>query len=289
MTIRIIGIKNKEWEDSQLSPNSVYVESHPKVFYDSEREILSVNHHEGHARFYTHSACGQILHALKSGFNPEGKTVYINDLDADTVVSCCLLSEPSLVNNQKTIHFVNNVGLSDNFGPAYPISGNVSNLIDYFNKHVLWLIRKSKINGDYDKIRDLRHLCKSVIRHALVFLRNIDKIVVNEKKVIVHNFDVIERLGDMAVIFSHSCALKSVYDSGINSGLIYRENANGTYKYTIFKKSDFTPGDLRKAQLLLNALEGGWGGASTIIGSPRHGSGLDPEIVWEKVKEALNA
>ena len=119
----------KVWSFSDLPNNSIALDGAvqgPQV--DPTARRFSFDHHGGCVRLVTLSTCQQVWLALKLGLVVDDKTaVYINDLDADTVLSVWLLQKAAqdrgseiLARNDLEI-LVSNIGDVDSHGPIFPI------------------------------------------------------------------------------------------------------------------------------------------------------------------------
>ena len=86
--------------------------------------------------------------------------------------------------------------------------------------------------------------------------------------------------------------LFDLYAQGIERIVTCRPQADGSFAYTVARRSDFVEGFEVPALLsALAAVEPGWGGGSTIGGAPRHPDGsrsrLPPAKVFEIVEACL--
>jgi len=96
---------------------------------------------------------------------------------------------------------------------------------------------------------------------------------------------------------SESFVFDLLYKDGHNAAVAYRGLPDGSFEYTIGKKSDlvrFPLGPHSKPGTILHALaaiEPGWGGGSTIGGAPRNPDGsrskLTPTEVFELIAKLL--
>jgi hypothetical protein len=85
----------------------------------------------------------------------------------------------------------------------------------------------------------------------------------------------------------------TIYRLGYDIGVLVTDAAHGTLTYTVGKRSDLVqyplgPGDKSDSLLgMLRAVEPGWGGGSTIGGSPRNQDGSSSKLGPEEVFGAL--
>jgi hypothetical protein len=94
---------------------------------DTAAHRLSFDHHGDCVRLATAATCRQVADALLLGLDPGPYTVYVNDVDADTVLATALLARPDLLGAGSASvpaarALVEAVGGRDAHGPAYPVS-----------------------------------------------------------------------------------------------------------------------------------------------------------------------
>ncbi len=83
----------------------------------------------------------------------------------------------------------------------------------------------------------------------------------------------------------------TLYDQGYDGYVAFTSNADGSFKWTFARASEYVPFDIPAAYAELNQIEGltsatGWGGRTTIGGSPRaSGTKMDPQKVLEVLKK----
>jgi hypothetical protein len=88
--------------------------------------------------------------------------------------------------------------------------------------------------------------------------------------------------------------LFDLYEQGIERIVTCRPQSDGSWAYTVARRSDFVDGfDVPAILASLDAVETGWGGGSTIGGAPRHPDGsrsrLAPARVFEVVEACVRA
>ena len=86
--------------------------------------------------------------------------------------------------------------------------------------------------------------------------------------------------------------LFDLYERGIERVVTCRQQSDGSFAYTLARKSDFIDYfDVPTLLAELNAIEPGWGGASTIGGAPRNADGsrsrLPPATVFDVVEASV--
>jgi len=94
---------------------------------------------------------------------------------------------------------------------------------------------------------------------------------------------------EFCVVMSKEFIGNTLYEQGYNAYAAYVQNKDESFKWTLCKASDYVPFNIIEAVKELNQLEGlekGWGGRSTIAGSPMpQGTKLSPETVIEVLKK----
>ncbi|EFC81113.1 hypothetical protein [Parafrankia sp. EUN1f] len=94
---------------------------------DTDLHRFSFDHHGECLRLMTAATCRQVADALLLGLEPARYTVYVNDLDADTVLATALLARPDLLGPTVSVRaatraLVEAVAGRDALGPAYPVT-----------------------------------------------------------------------------------------------------------------------------------------------------------------------
>lgn len=292
LNIRTVNGGALELDD--LFPNSIALDGAVQgPVMGDEKGRWSFDHHAGCARLITQATCEQVLTALVLGLNTRDRQVYVNDIDGDTLMSLWLLAHPDRVVEWCVREMVHAVGVIDAHGPA----GN----------HLLTSIEGMVANAFYARLRD-------------VLPRDVQAEYDSWPSFIVKGFEVIEsvlsdrsegcldapsedpdiemidygdRRGVKACIASSDGfgAFAPLYQAGYRVVVLVADAADGSFRYTVGKLSDLVayplgPGNDADSLLgRLNAREPGWGGGSSIGGSPRLDGGvssrLTPEEVWE--------
>jgi len=264
----------------------------PEIDLDGER--LSFDHHDKCLRTFTRATCQQVMDSLLLGFNPKGYTIYINDVDSDTVLACWLLQHPRLAVRDDVRAIVEAVGAIDAHGPAYPL-GEGNMLAEVFYEGVMAPENASRRDRTYGSC-DLKGLLQ-------VCMARFDKMLGGETfgvDFVDHEpvpYEVIHQGKGWAVVYSDGFAFPTLYEDNYNAVVLYNQLPDGSWGYTIGKKSEFVRfpvGPAGKPGTILHMLakaEPGWGGGSTIGGAPRSPDGsrskLPPKKVFELISELL--
>lgn len=260
---------------------------------DVEGERFSFDHHDKCVRLVTRATCQQVMDVLLLGFNPSGYTVYINDVDGDTVLAVWLLKNPMRVTEEFVRRLVETIGAVDAHGPAYPTLE--PKLSDAFYQGVMKPVadlQRARKYGEAD-LEELLEVC----------LRNIDRFVAGtlewtpqpEKS---RSYKITHTGKDWVMAKSDDFIFDLLYEDGYTKAIAYQQLPDGSIAYTVGKKSElvsgFPVGPHSKPGTILHVLnksEKGWGGGSTIGGAPRNEDGsrsrLTPDDVFALVEALL--
>jgi hypothetical protein len=274
---------------NELPANSIALDGYvqgPQI--DPANRKFSFDHHGGCLRLVTKATCQQVREALILGLADAidgGTGVYVNDVDADTVLSVWLLLNPKRATEQKVVELVDAVGLVDAHGPL-------------FKAHWLhgmlgwgpWL----KVSHDLDFLRSRLSMVDGYLDGTLEKPAERSAFKSPPGK----GFGWFFKTGWQPV--ESETGFDSLYATGFCIGFLYQEGRGGTKQYTVAKKSDLMPGDLGPGSLvrpvtdvsqfdtktILGALAvaeqeknpqqdlaAQWGGGSSIGGSPRNKDG----------------
>lgn len=274
-----------------LPPRSIALDGYvqgPAIDADNER--YSFDHHAGCVRHATRSTAEQVRDAIILGLNPSGFRVFINDVDLDTALSVWLLANPHRVSEDIVHDLVTSAGLLDAHSGAYPIADHVRRTIEWLSEPET----VSRANGTYWSLdnQGLEALLAAVSRRIDLYTRG-------EALSTITQFQVderyqIERTGTGWVLARTigTRAHAALFRDGYQRVVIYRQLPDGTWGYTVAKRSEFVkhfPVD--KILAALSAREPGWGGGSTIGGAPRHPDGsrsrLPPDEVFRIVEATV--
>jgi hypothetical protein len=279
---------------SQLPSKSIALDGYvqgPELDLDNER--ISFDHHDKVIRLITSATCRQVLDALLLGFDPSEFSVYINDVDGDTSLAYWLLLNPQRAQEQRVRLLVDVVASMDAHGPAYPTLD--AELCSGFYDRAMAPERDARRNKTYGTC-DLRFLLAHCVEGITALVDNhAGKI---EPKAHDERSYIINYTGNGWVLAqSDSFIFDLLYRDGYRVAVAFQEMADGSYAYTIAKKSDlvsFPVGPHSKPGTVLYALaqvEPGWGGGSSLGGAPRNADGsrskLNPARLIQIIKHTL--
>lgn len=276
--------RGRVWSTEDLKSKSIYLDGAFRgPLVDPEKEIYSFDHHENCIRFATKSTCEQVRDALLLGMDPQGFTIYINDVDGDTVLSYWLIKNPNRVQDKKVRELVEAVGTLDSHGPAYP----VGNLAEQFHLNVMEKVTLSKRNKTYatDSLEDLLQDC---MQRLDSFIENFE---MKERPQESRSYEILFQGNGYIVAKSDSFIFDLLYKDGFTKAIACNEQKDGSWAYTIGKKSEFVGGfPIPKILETLNlSYEAGWGGGTTIGGAPRNADGSRSRLSPTQIVEIIDA
>jgi len=257
-------------------------------FIDNKNEIYSFDHHDNCIRHCTKASCIQVMESILLGFSPNDYKIYVNDFDEDTLISTALIIYPEIVKNEKAINFINKVGKLDEHGSVYPLDEKFWK--EYYSM-------KSIVMNNYDKKKSSELTSEEI---KILFINSIN----NFKTWVDNDLKVIEDIKQENLIFEITpltnndkwIMVKSteynifskIYNTGFNAIVLWSELSNGSFNYTIAKKSEFVNFPIKEILEYLNSFEKGWGGSSTIGGAPRNENGTRSFLRPEKIVDLIN-
>ena len=276
--------------------------------FDLNNARFSFDHHDGCIRHVTLSTCEQVLDALRVGFDPEGFTVYVNDLDADTVIATWLLSRPSWALLPRVAAAVRQIGRVDALGPAYPSSALPPGI--RYGLHPLLSMSTDKLRaaneGTWRRVVDqcLERLdLWGCFGDCVAPADEPSKKTSKKTAAAVASLEKKADGGPWAVYVGDDIhSFDAVYRRGKRAGVIGHRLRDGTWIYHIAKQSEFIDGfdvpailnALREAEQAANPDQDDahtWGGSTTVGGSPRNpdgsGSCLAPDAVFDVIQQAI--
>jgi hypothetical protein len=264
----------------ELPPKSIALDGYVRgPAIDTASQRYSFDHHDHCIRHVTSATCVQVLDALLVGFDPTGFHVYVNDVDADTVLSVYLLQQPARAQDLKTRTLVDAVGKIDAHGPAYPLPPEIAAVTDEYLEHVLAPERQLRRSGQYGKA-DLRELLAECLQRTEEFLAG--KLVpASPRKAAPYR--ILFSKDDMALLEGDREMMGLAYRDGWNKVVAMLPAKEGSHAFTVAKKSEFVDWDVPGVLAALSAVEPGWGGGSTVGGAPRNADGTRSKLSAEKV------
>lgn len=283
--LKLVLERGKVWAIDDLKPYSIALDGAVRgPYFDNKNMIFSFDHHENCIRHITSSTCVQVMEALMLGFDPKGYTVFINDVDADTVLSFFLLQNPDYIKDSFLVKLINIAGKVDALGPAYQLFEDEQDIYYTFNKEVMYKYNELKDSGEYNNY-DLKTLLEESCFSLLKWLKSPD-ILKKEIKEIKYKIEP-ETGSDWIMVNGDYYLFGDLYKKGFNRIIAWKLLPNNTYSYTIAKKSDFVVWDIIGIIKKLNSVEPGWGGGSTIAGAPRNADGTRSKIKPEELVNVL--
>jgi hypothetical protein len=269
----------------ELPPRSIALDGYVRgPVIDTEAQRYSFDHHDHCIRHVTSASCVQVLDALIVGFDPRGYTVYVNDIDADTVLSVYLLQHPDQARHESVRTLVEGVGKIDAHGPAYKLNEPLQSRVAQYLELVLQPERELRRSGAYGQA-DLAVLLDECLDRTARFLGGTLELPPLKPGI---PYRILFSLEDLALIEGDREMMGRAYTDGWNKLIAMLPAKDGSRAYTISKRSEFIPFDVCGLLQALHAREPGWGGGSTVGGAPRNPDGtrskLAPEEVWAIAK-----
>jgi len=308
--LRIVIEMGREWAFEELPPRSIALDGAvqgPRI--DAERQRYSFDHHAGCVRLATSATCQQVLDALLLGLDPTGHDVLVNDLDADSVLAVWLLKhhdrwrEPEALARVRPL--VAAIGGLDAHGPAYPAPGRAL-LAGFLSRLEPLLADRSPRAHPEAAPEALAAACSALDGWWESGLDTAGIVPPPPGPQLT-----VQRRGDWVLAHAgedtqgaHPAATRVLYAAGHDRLVVGTDLARSRFRYTLARRSDLVPAfpihalyaALNDAEAAARGQELGsgqtWGGGSSVGGSPRDGSVLDPEtlatIVTRTVAEARN-
>jgi hypothetical protein len=267
---------------------------------DVKRQRYSFDHHAGCLRLVTKATCAQVLDALLLGLDPREMNIYLNDIDADTVLAVWLLKHPHMATHVRVRTLVEDVGNIDAHGPAFFHFVRDNDLCQRFFKGAMAPETQARQDGSYASA-DLYALLKHCLKRTgkLLFHNYRFPVLPRERRAVC--YELTHSGSGWVMIRSPERAFGALYRDGHTRVVSYHElithhggQAQTSYAYTIAKQSDLVSDfDIPAILARLAAVEPGWGGGSSIGGAPRHANGsrsqLPPDTVFEIIENHVQA
>ncbi len=257
---------------------------------DAERERFSFDHHGDCIRHATRSTAEQVHDALALGLEPSTFTVFVNDVDLDTALAVWLLRHPERSREPLVNRLVLCAGLLDAYGGAYPLAGEMPNVIE-------WLAEPettARASGEYYQLSaaGLHALVDEIGRRLSVYADGASQAWTRDYHVDSRYKVEREGTGWVLVRSVGTRAHARLFAEGHQRVVIHTPLRDGTHGYTVAKRSEFVKAfPVRRILSALAAVEPGWGGGSTIGGAPRNADGsrsrLSPDDVYAVVERVV--
>jgi hypothetical protein len=252
---------------------------------DSENHRYNFDHHSGCLRFATLATCQQVLTAINLGLEDlEKYTVYANDADLDVCLSYYLLKNADRCKEPQVKKLVDAVGICDAYLGAYPVNGMLKAV-----EFVSFPETESKKKDDYSKISNegLATILEAVMHRVDLYLNNEAELGKCQKHT---EYKLLRNEGSWVAVESQDPHVYSgLYQNGFDRICLVRPQIDGSNAIMLAKRSDFIDNfPLDKICEELNKIEPGWGGGSTVIGSPRNADGSRSHLSLDTVVEVIN-
>lgn len=297
--INVRLINGGELKLSELPPRSVALDGAVRgpVMGDAQ-DRWSFDHHDGVVRFLTDATCLQVYRSLVQGFDWSGRDVYVNDLDGDTVLSLWMLTHQAQVHEPRVLQLVRTVAAIDSHGPAGALeltSEERALSSTFFSTSVIYCLPQNL----QEKFSEWPALLATA-------RERIDKLVAGGIEVAparTPEVKILQRAqrGTLDLVLAQCpdpSGFGELYRQGADVVCLTGPAADGSTRYTVGKCSDlvrYPLGSQRDEGTLLyelNTREPGWGGGSSVGGSPRLAGGvssrLSPEALWEIMLSRVN-
>ncbi len=285
-----------------LPPRAVALDGAVRGPLQGQSDRWSFDHHDGCLRMVTLATCEQVRAAIALGGPAwfDGRTIQVNDLDGDTLMSLWLIANPHRARHAAVADLVRGVAAVDAHGPPG------TSLL-----HGEEEARQSAFYRDLDDVLGPFHERAGLRQRLPEWPSLVDRVFeridaqltipaedLRHKPFEDSHVDVVERLTvngqDFVLGTTEGFGFLTLYGQGVAGGILWCDAPNGTKKYTIAKRSDLVSEFPVKTIIeTLNDREPGWGGGSSIGGSPRREDGgsseLSPSEVWAVASEVIRS
>lgn len=258
---------------------------------DNVLHRYSFDHHRGCIRLITTATCEQVRDAILLGLDPSPYTVYLNDVDTDAALAVWEMRNPTRLREVKVGQYITAAGLLDAHGGAYPVV--------FQRRQVEWIGEpetQARVSGEYERLSvdGLQALIDCIgDRFEQLLSGNAPTEQALRRVEVRADYErLFDGTGWTMVQAVDPHVLFDLYEQGIERIVTCRPQLNGSFAYTVARRSDFVDlFDVPSILDALNAVEPGWGGGSTIGGAPRHPDGsrsrLPPERVFDIVETCV--
>jgi len=297
MTIHINFQNGSVLSIEDLPANSVAVDGIVQgPALDTAKNRWSFDHHGDCLRLVTKAAAEQVLDARRLGLS-KIESIYVNHIDIDSVFAGVLVGlDLDRVLSTEVADAVREIGAADAHGPGYlgetRYMGTVQALFSDFNDRSREVQRQFSQEEAEEWYIKLYNSVSSWLESGCTQIPSPER---PERE-----FEI-THTGQTGWVMAKSDAFvfDLVYSQGHNKAIVYTQLPDGSYRYTVGVQSGLAggfpvgPGTVEGTILhALNQVESGWGGGSTIGGSPRREDGrassLRPDTVFSIVEELLN-
>ncbi len=252
----------------------------------------------------TTAACQQVFDAILLGLDPVNHTILINDVDADTVLAVWLLQYGTRWRRSEAREqvrpLVASVAARDAHGPAYPVPAG--ELCAHFQAQIMQPSRV--LAGTSPTPQQLQ----AALDQCLALLEAWWQAGLHPDPAVKRRLDIppLTIRGSYALVAAGQVAPTdqglltwALYEAGHDRLVLWSRLPSGRFRYGLAKRSDLVSGfplpplydalNQAESQTRGMALRTGqtWGGGSTVGGSPRDGSILEPESVIRIIDHLL--
>lgn len=260
-------------------------------YVDADNEIFSFDHHENCIRGITLSSCEQARDFLLLGLDPEDYTILLNDIDLDSALSAWLLTNPSRVTEPLVEKLVHMAGRQDCHVGAYPVKD--SGLLDWIAEPE----SKMRADGSYEGLTNecLSFLLEAIWRRIEQYADGRQPDLARWRDANSENYEVAKRGTNWSLVrLIGERPYRGLAKANINRWVGFRDLEDGTLCVTIGKRSEVTtgfpvgPADKEGTILhVLNKLEPGWGGSTTVGGSPKNKDGSGTKLTVDQIFDVV--
>jgi hypothetical protein len=278
---------------SDLPPKAIALDGYvqgPEIGADDR---WSFDHHAKCIRLVTLATCQQVHLALSMGMSPRNRHIYINDLDGDTVLSAWLLANADLIHREDVSSLVRIVGLIDAHGPVARslMSADDNHTADVFFQGVMDVVNRVEREraAHFNEWPSMLAECFGKLDRWLKYGEPVAVPTAPPSHVVTLHEATVDGLRMVAAQAEGLGAFHRLYALGYHVVLLSTPLADGSTRYTIGKLSDLVSyrlgphTDGRSLLGKLRNIEGGWGGGSSIGGSPRSADGSSSKLTLEQV------
>jgi len=274
----------------ELPPRALALDGIVKGPQQADQDRWSLDHHDNCLRLVTQATCEQVRTALCLGGAAwaAGRPIYVNDIDGDTILSVWLLSNPERANDSSVRTLVRAVGAMDAHGPAssFLLSEEENTVAAAYYRQAIKCV--SDLRG---KVREVFEEWPALLEKCF---EGIEALLRGEISADVAPPVEVEVL-HAAVVNGHKVAMATtsgwgfpaLYARGFDAAILVQPAAGGTHTYTIAKRSDLVNVPVKDTLTNLASKEAGWGGGSSIGGSPRLEGGRSSSLTATEVWEAF--
>ena len=285
--MNIIIERGKVWKLEELPPFSIAIDgsvSGPQI--DTENHRYSFDHHAGCLRFCTTSACMQAHTSILLGLEADKYTIFANDVDSDVCMAVWCLRNAERCTEPLVAKLVNAIGTADMHAGSICING-MGKIVEWICAHET----DSKRNQDYFKLSNdgLKSLLEATLRRITLYVDGESSIEVSKQQ--KHGtYKILKNSNGYVVAETDDPhAFTSIYQTGFDRIVLVRPQTDDSLAITLAKRSDFIEKfNLIKMYERLNELEPGWGGSSSIGGSPRNIDGSRSKLSLDKIIEIID-